>query len=381
MKQTLFVITITLLAATKLLAQQNPRPGFVITQTGDTLWGQVDLRTNTTNQRQCSFRQDGKPAFKTYLPGEIEGYRLTENGKFYVTRSLDIEGEKKTLFVEYLVKGMLNLLLVEQDGKKYYYLENEQGETALYAEDGKLPQVASELRAKTNQLSSVILQSPSAMKDLRYGGMNQSRMVALAHDYHRDMCTEGDMECMEFEYDHRKDRCGKEIRLIGGYRTDISDNGYYRQANWLVAGVALDLLMKKRARGMLIQLELDGMPLLGDKHAGGLQLMLGPAYRWGNESQAVRPILHGGLNIVRQIDNREPVIREKNIGEVWSEALGFGPYFGVGLDVPVGNQGIVVYANMHMFWGRNKQCDYPRFICPQITASWRLGKIKKKKQG
>lgn len=70
-----------LLACTTMaMAQKNLREGYVITLQGDTLRGVIDFRTISMNMKRCVFKEDGATEFKTYLPGEIEGYRFTNNG-------------------------------------------------------------------------------------------------------------------------------------------------------------------------------------------------------------------------------------------------------------------------------------------------------------
>lgn len=51
----------SLLYVVVMTAQTNPQPGYIITNT------------------------DGAEDFQKYKPGEISGYRLTNNGIFYVT--------------------------------------------------------------------------------------------------------------------------------------------------------------------------------------------------------------------------------------------------------------------------------------------------------
>ena len=68
------------------MAQQNLRDGYVITLQGDTLQGVIDFRTASMNTKRCVFKQNGATEFKTYLPGEIDGYRFINNGIYYVSK-------------------------------------------------------------------------------------------------------------------------------------------------------------------------------------------------------------------------------------------------------------------------------------------------------
>ena len=69
---------------TATMAQTNPKPGYVITNTGDTIRGVIDFRTNEKLSKQCQFWANGEKEGKVYLPGDIEGFRFDNNGKYFV---------------------------------------------------------------------------------------------------------------------------------------------------------------------------------------------------------------------------------------------------------------------------------------------------------
>ena len=83
------VFTVVLLAvfAVATMAQTNPKPGYVITNNGDTIRGVIDFRTNERLSKQCDFWAHGRSEGRTYKPGDIEGFRFDNNGKYFVTRS------------------------------------------------------------------------------------------------------------------------------------------------------------------------------------------------------------------------------------------------------------------------------------------------------
>lgn len=76
------------ISATMGMAQTNPRSGYVITNSGDTIRGIIDLRTNERLSKQCEFWANGETTGKTYKPGDIEGFRFDNGGKYFVSRRL-----------------------------------------------------------------------------------------------------------------------------------------------------------------------------------------------------------------------------------------------------------------------------------------------------
>lgn len=81
-------ITILLLSFTlPLSAQVNPQRGYILTNKNDTIRGTIDFRSEAKNAQSCRFKADNASEYRSYQPGEIQGYRLDDDGVFYVTRT------------------------------------------------------------------------------------------------------------------------------------------------------------------------------------------------------------------------------------------------------------------------------------------------------
>lgn len=98
-----------LFASMRTYGQINPHPGYIVTNENDTISGTLDLRTSSVNSRQCTFRAMGERDFKTYSPGEVKAYRFEDDGTLYVSRNVEVDGKKREVFLEYLVKGIVSL--------------------------------------------------------------------------------------------------------------------------------------------------------------------------------------------------------------------------------------------------------------------------------
>ncbi len=116
--------------ATATMAQTNPKTGYVITNTGDTIRGVIDFRTNEKLSKQCEFWANGERGSKVYQPGDIEGFRFDNNGKYFVARRLNVTGTPELYFAEFMVQGKMNLYCVTFKGDEYYFFEREDGEMA-----------------------------------------------------------------------------------------------------------------------------------------------------------------------------------------------------------------------------------------------------------
>ena len=111
---------------TTMQAQRNYRPGFIITLQKDTIYGQIDFRTDKMNEQRCVFRDDNTLQVRTYEPFDIWGYRFTDDGKMYVSKSVTLKMGEYPLdvFLEYLVKGMKSLYYMDTASIPTYFIED-----------------------------------------------------------------------------------------------------------------------------------------------------------------------------------------------------------------------------------------------------------------
>ena len=130
MKKSLLILYSLFFSVVLSMAQTNPKPGYVITNNGDTIKGIIDFRTNEKLSRQCDFWANGGSEGKTYKPGDIEGFRFDEGGKYFVTRRLTVAGDTQLYFAEFMVQGKMNLYCVAYNSDEYFFFEREDGEMA-----------------------------------------------------------------------------------------------------------------------------------------------------------------------------------------------------------------------------------------------------------
>ncbi len=165
------VCSLFILAETMLLAQGDFREGYILTLQSDTLFGQIEYRTNARNYQSCLFK-DGRRTTE-YTPQQINGFGFT-NDKFYSAQVVD------TTFVEVLVRGDLSLYLSQggflmQKDTLLLDLRPEEKKTNLDAhlkiEDdrkwkGKLAYILSDCLSDPNQLISNISLSEKQLTKL-----------------------------------------------------------------------------------------------------------------------------------------------------------------------------------------------------------------------
>ncbi|MBQ3771913.1 MAG: hypothetical protein II834_08280 [Bacteroidaceae bacterium] len=226
------IILFALLAvsATMAMAQINPKSGIIITNSGDTIRGIIDFRTNETLSRECEFWAEGKTDGKIYKPGDIEGFRFDGNGKYFVTRKLDVDGKPRLYFAEFMVKGKMNLYCVADNPNEYFFFEREDGEMvkltniphssclSTFQEEEDFMRIKKEQYGKVRYL---LKDSKTAIEDIKQKNLlktNLSRkgLVDVVRDYHNDVCTDGST-CMVYEYDEKSDKSKFRFKVFAGF--------------------------------------------------------------------------------------------------------------------------------------------------------------------
>ncbi len=190
-------------------AQVNPKKGYVITLTGDTIHGVIDYRTDTYNCQQCSFRADDSSSFVNYMPYDIQGYRFDNDGVYYVSRTFPVEDVETRMFAEYVIQGGISLFYYKNNSISYYFFVDEKGNVAPMREP-ILNNVTNadviEVKQKTMlKASQMLASSPEAVDALWNSDYERQNLTKLVRNYDEKYCSEwGD--CIQFQYDEKSVR-------------------------------------------------------------------------------------------------------------------------------------------------------------------------------
>ena len=394
----LILILLTAVSATVAMAQINPQPGYVITNTGDTIRGTIDFRTNERLSRQCEFWANGES--KTYKPGEIEGFRFDNNGKYFVSRRLNITGTAELYFAEFMVQGKMNLYCVPNNGDEYFFFEREDGEIAQLTNrelaDASLSYHNAMQRAKDNmkekreqygKVKLLLQQSRQAVEDMEEEKMSRKKLVKVVRDYHNDVCTDGS-KCMVYEYKEESDKVKSALKLIAGYASytkQISQNQLYSNHNntgqTFEFGLGAEVELERVIKGFSIEAGLTFSPQYRSKLFGNsefstrhemniLTLSVGAVKRFGNGK--IQPLVRGGVFFARYSGVKDLLWRQAG-NSVWSWPANrhSGIYLGAGAQIQLGKR----YARIHADWYKSTPLfrapdDEPNMMRLGITAEF-----------
>ena len=104
-KQLLILQFLTMIGAF-VHAQSDYRPGFIITNEGDSIAGQIDYRATAKNLNSCLFKSNSGQVVE-YFPDQLKGYGFVDD-KNYTSEIED------GFFVEKLVEGSMSLYRMDQ---------------------------------------------------------------------------------------------------------------------------------------------------------------------------------------------------------------------------------------------------------------------------
>ncbi len=198
MKPRSILIIAFLFCTSWLYAQTDFKPGYVITNSNDTLYGEIDYRGDRLMGQVCKFRSNGHDIVG-YTPDDIVAYRFTDH-KYFVSR--EVSGKK--IFLEFLVKGQVNIYYMRDALGDHYFIDKEgQPLTEMTHEEGVQEKNGRTYFYSTKNHLGVLnyyMQDAPSVKT-QIGNMKKPQhdnLIMLAKNYHHAVCADGD-PCIVFE--------------------------------------------------------------------------------------------------------------------------------------------------------------------------------------
>lgn len=152
-----------------------------------------------------------------YSPSELIGFRFDE-GKFFHSRSIEVNGKEKLLFLEYLIKGKANIYYY-RDSQDHYFIETDKVELLELSQEAKFFQGATgvyyELPKRHGaKLKAVLADCPTVYPEIEKVNLNHNSLISLARSYHYEVCDTED--CIVFERVKNKIKIDFIVYLGGG---------------------------------------------------------------------------------------------------------------------------------------------------------------------
>ncbi len=190
MKRTTIILLGLLFSAHLLNAQTDFRPGYIIKTLGDTAFGQIDYRGDLLMSSVCSF-EGSDNILNEYSPNDITAFRFTDS-KYFVSREID----QKKVFLEYLIRGRVNIYYLRNESGDHYYLDKEgvelteiPYEEGITEVDGK--QMYFETKTHIGILFYIMQDAPVIQKRIEtIKKPEHHNLIKLAEEYHNTVCPD-----------------------------------------------------------------------------------------------------------------------------------------------------------------------------------------------
>lgn len=184
-----------------LRAQTNFLPGYITTNEGDTLKGLIDYRSDSRNARVCVFKPTSEASMQEFLPFSIKGYRFND-GKYYVSREVTLDGQPTPLFLEYLVNGIADLYFYGDGTSYHYFMEKTDGKLFELTNEEKEINVDGKLYIKDSKLYIGALKYTFAdaeqlFPQINTVKLNHESLINITRKYHDQVCD--DYQCIVYE--------------------------------------------------------------------------------------------------------------------------------------------------------------------------------------
>ncbi|MEQ8243061.1 MAG: outer membrane beta-barrel protein [Fulvivirga sp.] len=166
------------------MAQSDFRPGYVITNEGDSINGSINYRVGSANYEECQFQMNS--TVKTYAPVDLKKYGFV-NDKTYISKYLPDEGtSNQKVFLEILSQGAINLYkynatyYVEKNESEFYQLTNKVKKTNV---DGNTYYQSN--NAYKGVLSYLLAECYDLKNKIKKVTLNELKLTRLVNDYNK----------------------------------------------------------------------------------------------------------------------------------------------------------------------------------------------------
>lgn len=238
-------------------SQSDYQDGYIITNSDDTLIGQLDCQRKALNSSLCVFKKDSSSELEEFTPGEIKSYRFSD-GKFYVSKQLPAisDGQNDPVFLECLFQGKANLFVYSSSiGLQFFIATDDSVLHELHNTKNSLVGNGSsynaERREYIGELKYYLRDCPKIWPFIYETKFDRRSLIDLMQKYQNK--TNENEACVVPQKDKNK--------LTAIYSANVS----YLYSNIHMNNGDIDYLRPLKSVGYGLMIELSGIPDLSKK--------------------------------------------------------------------------------------------------------------------
>lgn len=163
------------------------REGEIITWNNDTIKGFIDYGSSTSNYKICRFKRNINEQEIKYYPSQLKAYKFIQ-GKYYISSINYKYNFKDTVFLEFLLKGRIDVCAFQDNGTFYFFLSKDTLSVLFSAvkeeiiKDG-IKYVRDSEKYK-GMLAFITNDEPTLRSNALNTKLNVSNIVSFAKKYH-----------------------------------------------------------------------------------------------------------------------------------------------------------------------------------------------------
>ena len=172
-----------------IFSQVDFRKGFVINNSGDTIYGVINYREGSNSYKYCLYRKSLNDSIIKYTPQNIKGYGFN-NDKVYESRNVLSSSQVKedeVAFFEVITRGLITLYRFDED---YYVLKGDTTFYKLYQERKESNEggftLVTYIPKYIGYLNILMVDSPGYLKRISDLSFDEKSLTRLVEDYNRE---------------------------------------------------------------------------------------------------------------------------------------------------------------------------------------------------
>ncbi|MFA6401462.1 MAG: hypothetical protein WCX31_07530 [Salinivirgaceae bacterium] len=194
-----FTVIIALLTFNYSNAQNDYKKGYIITFSNDTIYGSINLKSNTQNSKECEFKKSLEASSEIFSPEDLLAYRIEES-KYYVSKNIQLDSTLRKVFLEFLLDGIVDLYYYKESQKEYFFLEKDgtlyrlnNNKKEIYRKEGVYVQNSNQY---IGVLNYTFQDSPEMSDKIKNTNFDYKSLINITKDYHESVCN--DYECIDY---------------------------------------------------------------------------------------------------------------------------------------------------------------------------------------
>ena len=308
---TLACICFTFWTSSNIFAQSNFKQGYIISLQRDTIYGLINYRTDRLNAKCCIFQKKECTESREIPPGEILGYRFTDNERYYISRSIEVEKGKQAelVFLECLIQSVNSLYFYNDDSEDgIYYMENEGKLIKLNRNNTEKEATGLYPKSMKNCLPALnyfLNGFPDLQTQFNQAPFTRNKVIEIVKAYNDKICNNPE-ECILFKTEEKAHNLNVAITPYGGitkYKTAKStyagDQINIKSSYLAGINVAFSSSRFMSSFALSIDLSISKLNVLEvegrDNYSGtSLTGKIGIRYRYPSKI-GIRPLIEAGL--------------------------------------------------------------------------------------